>query len=128
MTRDIRSLQRLLKAQDLKTRATEAQLGTLKIRLGELHAEEESCLALLQNQSFAVGLLSRSLTKRMAGLAARKENVARRISETEEKVKLETLRSDKVQEWLDHAEEHAEEEHLAEVAQDDVANKIHTSG
>lgn len=128
MTRDIRSLQRLLKAQELKTRATEAQLGTLKIRLGELHAEEESCLALLQNQSFAVGLLSRSLTKRMAGLAARKENVARRISETEEKVKLETLRSDKVQEWLDHAEEHAEEEHLAEVAQDDVANKIHTSG
>ena len=128
MTRDIRSLQRLLKAQELKTRATEAQLGTLKIRLGELHAEEESCLALLQNQSFAVGLFSRSLTKRMAGLAARKENVARRISETEEKVKLETLRSDKVQEWLDHAEEHAEEEHLAEVAQDDVANKIHTSG
>ena len=116
MTRDIRSLQRLLKAQELKTRATEAQLGTLKIRLGELHAEEESCLALLQNQSFAVGLLSRSLTKRMAGLAARKENVARRISETEEKVKLETLRSDKVQEWLDHAEEHAEEERLAEVA------------
>ena len=128
MTRDILSLQRLLKAQELKTRATEAQLGTLKIRLGELHAEEESCLALLQNQSFAVGLLSRSLTKRMAGLAARKENVARRISETEEKVKLETLRSDKVQEWLDHAEEHAEEERLAEVAQDDVANKIHTSG
>lgn len=128
MTRDIRSLQRLLKAQDLKTRATEAQLGTLKIRLGELHAEEESCLALLQNQSFAVGLLSRSLTKRMAGLAARKENIARRISETEEKVKLETLRSDKVQEWLENAEEHAEEERLAEVAQDDVANKIHTSG
>lgn len=128
MTRDIRSLQRLLKAQDLKTRATEAQLGTLKIRLGELHAEEESCLALLQNQSFAVGLLSRSLTKRMAGLAARKENMARRISETEEKVKLETLRSDKVQEWLENAEEHAEEERLAEVAQDDVANKIHTSG
>ncbi|MBL8790408.1 MAG: hypothetical protein JNM45_07905 [Rhizobiales bacterium] len=128
MTRDVRSLQKLLKAQDLKKRATESQLGMLKIRLGELHAEEEACLALLQNESFNMDFITRSVTRRLSGLAARKENMARRIMETQEQVKLETLRSDKVLEWLDNAELQAEEERLADVAQDDVANKIHASG
>ncbi len=128
MTRDIRSLRRLLRAQELKTRASEAELGTLKIRLAELHAEEEACHAVLQNETLSIGMVTRSVTKRLTGLAARKENITRRIGEAEEKVKLETLRAEKVGEWLDVAEERMEEERLSEVAQDDVANKIHASG
>ena len=73
-------------------------------------------------------MVTRSLTKRVAGLAARKENVSRHIVEAQDKVKLETLRSDKVLLWLEIAEDHQEEEQLADVALDDVANKIHTSG
>lgn len=128
MTRDVRSLRKLLRAQHLKRRATEAQLGVLKLRLAELQSEEEVCLSLLQDQSFAVGTISRSLTKRVAGLAARKENIGRSIQEVQEKVKLETLRSDKVLEWLEAAAGVVEEEQLSDVMQDDVANKIHASG
>lgn len=128
MTRDVRGLRRLLRVQDLKKRATEAQYGVLRTRLSELQIEEDACLSLLQDQTFAVGTLSRSLTRRVAGLAARKENLGRRIEETQDQVKLETLRSNKVQEWLETAEECSEEEKLAEASQDAVVNKIHTSG
>lgn len=128
MSRDPKSLRKLLHAQDLKRRAAEAEVGVLKLRLAELKSDEDACHSVLQNPTLAVGPLARTMSKRLAGLSARMANVGKEIAAAEERVRIDSLRTEKVSEWLDQSVDHQQEAQLAEITEEAVAIKIRTSG
>jgi len=96
--------------------------------LGDLKSEEEACHAILQNQSFAVGSVARSVSRRLAGIAARTENVRKELEAVQDRVRIENLRIEKVAEWRDKSIELQDEAELAELTEEAVSFKIHASG
>lgn len=126
MTRTVSSLRNFKRAQNLIKSHADVQLQLLLAQLTALDEEEATLLGALQQRRFAMPALSRPMARRILELSTRRDGLRGKIEAARLKSRSESTRADRIGDWIVAAEQSQETQVLAEIAEDDTANKLHT--